>query len=103
MLLLGILRMCSRIGMAASALVPQLVIRWRREHLLNKEVILHKNLLRLLELRVEVRNLNFWLLTPLRLALTIVVSSLEPIALLLLGLILLLIVYLINVGVSGLL
>lgn len=89
--------------MAASALVPQLVIRWRGEHLLNKEVILHKNLLRLLELRVEVRNLNFWLLTPLRLALTIVVSSLEPIALLLLGLILLLIVYLINVGVSGLL
>jgi hypothetical protein len=89
--------------MAASALVSQLVIRWRREHLLNKEVILHKNLLRLLELRVEVRNLNFWLLTPLRLALTIVVSSLEPIALLLLGLILLLIVYLINVGVSGLL
>lgn len=89
--------------MAASALVSQLVIRWRREHLLNKEVILHKNLLRLLELRVEVWNLNFWLLTPLRLALTIVVSSLEPIALLLLGLILLLIVYLINVGVSGLL
>ena len=73
--------------MAASALVSQLVIRWRREHLLNKEVILHKNLLRLLELRVEVRNLNFWLLTPLRLDLTIVVSSLEPIALLLLGLI----------------
>lgn len=103
MLLVSILRVCSRIGMAASALVSQLVIRWRREHLLNKEVILHKNLLRLLELRVEVRNLNFWLLTPLRLALTIVVSSLEPIALLLLGLILLLIVYLINVGVSGLL
>jgi hypothetical protein len=89
--------------MTASALVPQLVIRWRREHLLNKEVILHKNLLRLLELWVEIWYLNLWLLTPLWLALTIVVSSLEPIALLLLGLILLLIVYLVNVGVSGLL
>ena len=100
MLLMGILRVCSRIGMTASALVPQLVIRWRREHLLNKEVILHKNLLRLLELWVEIWYLNLWLLTPLWLALTIIVSSLEPIALLLLGLILLLIVYLVNVGVS---
>ena len=103
MLLMGILRVCSRNRMAACALVPQLVVRWRREHLLNKEVILHKNLLRLLELRVEIRDLNFRLLTPLWLALTVVVSSLEPIALLLLGLILLLIVYLVNVGVSGLL
>jgi len=92
--------LCSSIGLTR-ALMPQLVIRWRSEHLLNKEVILHKNLLRLLELRVEVRNLNFRLLAPLWLALTIVVSSLVPIALLLLlGLILLLIVNLINVRIS---
>ena len=83
------------------ALMPQLVIRWRREHLLNKEVILHKNLLRLLELGIEIRYLNFRLLAPLWLALTIVVPSLIPIALLLLlGLILLLIVYLVYIRVS---
>lgn len=91
--------LCSSIGVAI-ALMPQLVIRWRREHLLNKEVILHKNLLRLLELRIEIRYLNFRLLAPLWLALTIVVPSLIPIALLLLGLILLLIVHLIDIRVS---
>lgn len=92
---------CTSIGVNV-ALMSQLVIRRRREHLLNKEVILHENLLRLLELWVEVRDLNFRLLLPsLRLAFTIVVSSLVPIALLLLlGVSLLLIIYLVYIGVS---
>ena len=94
---------CPSIGVNV-ALMSQLVIRRRREHLLNKEVILHENLLRLLELWVEVRDLNFrllLLLPSLRLAFTIVVSSLVPIALLLLlGVSLLLIIYLVYIGVS---
>ena len=93
---------CPTIGVNV-ALMSQLVIRRRREHLLNKEVILHENLLRLLELWVEVRDLNFrlLLLPSLRLAFTIVVSSLVPIALLLLlGVSLLLIIYLVYIGVS---
>ena len=92
---------CTSIGVNV-ALMSQLVIRRRREHLLNEEVILHENLLRLLELWVEVRDLNFRLLLPsLRLAFTIVVSSLVPIALLLLlGVSLLLIIYLVYIGVS---
>jgi hypothetical protein len=50
--------------------------------LLNKEVILHKHLLGLLELRVKGRNLNFRLCAPLRLGLTIVKASLVAVGLL---------------------
>lgn len=85
----------SVIGQAA-----YLIVCWRGKHLLNKEVVLHENLLRLLELGVESwRDVNLWLRPPLGLALTVIVAtSLEAIVLLLIRTFL--IINLINIWVA---
>ena len=59
------------------AFLSDLIVGGGGEHLLNKKVVLHENLLGLLKLRIYGWwNLGFWLRSPLRFALAIKDTSL---------------------------